>query len=152
MANDIGPTARQRRLPVTSRTRRAAGARHAIAILAAAAMLVHGALLARHNVVMLEAESEHRSLLADLASLCRAASADARHVAPTELPSLPRPSDGAGCLVCAGLLATFGILEAQPTAMSIDCGPATVSPGATRSVLRTASTAHPPARGPPAQG
>ena len=158
MANDIGRSAHCASFTATCFTHRpvACGAartkrwRRGIALVATLAMLMHAGLLMRHNVVMLEVAHEHHSLIADLASLCRAGPSASR-ATPADLPAVPRPADTAACPVCAGLVAALAILDTQPAAARISYEPAIVWFGADRGSPAPARNIHPPARAPPAR-
>jgi hypothetical protein len=120
-----------------------------IGMVAAMAVFWHGVLLARHSVAMADALRHHRAFLADMMSLCRTRSGETSDAATDlpPLPSVPRPDDGAGCLVCAGLVDAVLPTQRSETLPA----PATPAVGSAEAEQRVSplQIAHPLARGPP---
>jgi hypothetical protein len=121
-----------------------------INILAVFGVLLHAGALVRHHAVMLNANTQHQALLADLAAICHGSGGTER-LAASDLPTVPQPADAQnGCPLCAGLTTAFAItayVAAAIAPVSYDCAEPF------RLVQFVASdlteTRHPPSRGPP---
>jgi hypothetical protein len=111
-------------------------------------VLLHAGLLVRHSLTMVDAAKAYHALLTDLAGLCRTSHDDGA-VPVSDLPSLPQPSDPAGCPVCAGLAGAFAVLGPQAVLLRAEPAAESRLPGIASAAPRSRRTAHPPARGPP---
>lgn len=122
-----------------------------INILAVFAVLLHAGALVRHHAVMLNADAQHKALLADLGAICHGGGGTER-LAASDLPAIPPPSDAQnGCPVCAGLTATVAIPDqALAPAAPVSYGRAQPIRRAPFVVSALTVTRHPPSRGPPA--
>jgi hypothetical protein len=122
-----------------------------IGLVAALGVLLQAGALVRHRLAMADAGAQYLAMLADLGSICRA-SAGAGHAPPSDRSPIPVPSDPQGaCPVCLGLVAAFTLAGPEPEPLKVEAGSMALLEGG--EVLRPAlpRTAHPPARGPPAQ-
>jgi hypothetical protein len=120
-----------------------------ISMVATMGVLLHAGFLVRHGLAMADATLAYHAILTDLATLCRTGPGVER-VPGSDLPSLPQPSDPAGCPVCAGLVGAFAIVGPQPAAVPVATAAATEFFSVNVAAVRPPRTAHPPARGPPA--
>ncbi|MFM9846148.1 MAG: DUF2946 family protein [Hyphomicrobiaceae bacterium] len=122
-----------------------------INILAVFAVLLHAGALVRHHAVMLNADTQHQALLADLATICHGGGGTQR-LAATDLPAIPQPSDAQnGCPLCAGVTTAFVIAhQAQAPAAPIVYARAHTFGHVQFVVSDLTETRHPPSRGPPA--
>lgn len=114
------------------------------------AVLLHAGALVRHHAVMVDAQAQHRALLADLAVICHSNGSTER-LAASDLPAVPQPVDAQNaCPLCAGLTAAFAI-TAYVAAASAPVSYEHAAPF--RLVQFVASdlttTRPPPSRGPP---
>jgi hypothetical protein len=121
-----------------------------INILAVFAVLLHAGALVRHHSVMLDAQAQHQTLLADLAVICHSNGSTER-LAASDLPAVPQPTDAQNsCPLCAGLTTAFAV-AAYVAVASAPIAYAKAEPF--RLVQFVASdlttTRHPPSRGPP---
>ncbi len=120
-----------------------------INILAMFAVLVHAGALVRHHAVMLDAQAQHRTLLADLAVICH--SNGMERLAASDLPAVPQPSDAQnGCPLCAGLTTALAI-TAYVAAASAPVSYEHAEPFQLVQIVVSdlTTTRHPPSRGPP---
>ncbi len=121
-----------------------------INILAVFAVLLHAGALVRHNAIMVDAQAQHQTLLANLAVICHSNGSTER-IAASDLPAVPQPSDAQnGCPLCTGLATAFAI-TAYVAAAITPVSYSSIEPF--RLVQVAASdlpeTRHPPSRGPP---
>lgn len=80
--------------------------RSLISLFAVISMLVHAAAIVRHHAVMVRADLQYHSLLADLGHMC----GPGAQSQSDDAPSIPRPSSAEfGCPVCAGLVPLFAL-------------------------------------------
>jgi len=122
-----------------------------IGLVAALGVLLQAGALVRHRLVLADAGAQYLAMLADFGSICQA-SAGAGHALPSGQSPIPAPSDPRGaCPVCLGLVAAFALVGPEPEPLKVEAGSMALQEGS--EVLRPAlpRTAHPPARGPPAQ-
>jgi len=122
-----------------------------INILAVFAVLLHAGALVRHHAVMLGAQGQHQTLLADLAVICHGNGSTER-LAASDLPAVPQPSDAEnGCPLCAGLTTAFAIADqAQAPTAPVFYARAHTFRHVQFVVSDLTETRHPPSRGPPA--
>jgi hypothetical protein len=121
-----------------------------INMLAVFAVLLHAGALVRHHAVMLGAQGQHQTLLADLAVICHSNGSTER-LAASDLPAVPQPSDAEnGCPLCAGLTTAFAI-TAYVAAAIAPVSYACAEPFGLIQVVASdlTETRHPPSRGPP---
>jgi hypothetical protein len=119
-----------------------------ISMVATMGVLLHAGFLVRHSLAMADATQAYHAILTDLATLCRAGPGVVR-VPVSDLPSLPQPSDLAGCPVCAGLVGAFAIIGPQPIVVPVATAAVTELFSVEVAAARSPRAAHPPARGPP---
>jgi hypothetical protein len=121
-----------------------------INILAVFAVLLHAGALVRHNAIMVDAQAQHQTLLADLAVICHSNGSTER-IAASDLPAVPPPSDAQnGCPLCAGLTSAFAIAAYVATAIAPVSYACTESFRLVQIVASDLTTTrHPPSRGPP---
>ena len=125
--------------------------RGCIGLVAALSVLLQTGALVRHRLAMAEAGAQYQAILADLGSICHAG-AGTRRVAPSDLPPIPVPADTQGaCPVCLGLVAAFALVGPAPEPLKVQAGPTAPQVRADIAAPALPRTAHPPARGPPAQ-
>lgn len=122
-----------------------------INLLAVFAVLLHAGALVRHHAVMLDAQAQHQTLLADLAVICHSNGSTER-LAASDLPIVPQPGDAQnGCPLCAGLTTAFAIAdEAQASATPVVYARALTFGHVQFTVSDLIETRPPPSRGPPA--
>ena len=122
-----------------------------INILAVFAVLLHAGALVRHHAVMLNADAQHKALLADLGAICHGGGGTER-LAASDLPAIPQPSDAQnGCPVCAGLATDFAVPgKAVTPAAPVSYARAQPIRFVQVVVSELTVTRHPPSRGPPA--
>ena len=120
-----------------------------ISIVAVMGVLLHAGFLVRHSLAMADASRQYHAILADLGSLCRASAGEER-IPTSDLPQLPPPSDATGCPICTGLVTAFALADPQPAALAVPTAIATQRFSVAVAAVRPLRTAHPPARGPPA--
>ena len=121
-----------------------------INILAVFAVLLHAGALVRHHATMLDAQLQHRALVADLAAICHG-NGGIENLAAADLPVVPQPSDAQnGCPLCTGLATAFAI-TAYVAAAITPVSYASIEPFRLVQVAASdlTETRHPPSRGPP---
>lgn len=81
-------------------------------------VLLHAALIARHNTIMLDARLQYQDLVLSLGLICHPSGGPAS-VDSANLPVVPQPSDTLSeCPICAGMTASAALLPAVQAEIS----------------------------------